>query len=267
MTTTNTEIATTVKQLFHNASGLVIFAGAGMSVDSGIPDFRGNSGIWTSDKQNFIKFASGSAFHKNPLDSWNFYITRFMRHGDSIPHRGYHQLLDCHPDIYVVTSNVDELFHKCGYDSRKIFEIHGNLREIQCSRGCTRELQPMPVFTHTATSTDQLPHCHHCGSVMRPNVKMFNDPWFVFTQTQRQADSFSEWLMGKTNVLGVEIGAGLSVPNIRIMATECTHALIRINPHDHTVSRPQDLSICSTAVDGINTLVELLSDRAMKVNE
>ena len=251
-----------IKQIFDNADGVIIFAGAGMSVDSGIPDFRGKSGIWTAEKDNFIKFASGNAWFNYPLEAWNFYIARFMAYRDIRPHRGYtdlkNMLESLGKDVYVMTSNVDEHFEKSGYDVDKIYTIHGDLKHIQCSNKCCRDLHPMPNFTAPLDSIDEAPHCPKCGSIMRPAVMMFNDPWVVMNEIDRQAALCLEWMDTKSNIVGIEIGAGLVVPSLRIYGEERTSTLIRINPYDFQIHRPDDIAIEASAIDGIDRLIKML---------
>lgn len=251
-----------IKQIIDDADGILILAGAGMSVESGIPDFRGTSGLWTAEKDNFIKFSSGNAWHNIPLEAWNFYISRFLTYRDLTPHRGYYDLKEAldrlGKDVYVMTSNVDAHFEKSGYDVDKIYTIHGDLKHIQCSKKCCRDIHPMPEFTETLTSLEQAPHCERCGSVMRPVVMMFNDPWMVTTNIDLQAMSCLHWINSKENIVGIEIGAGLAVPSLRIYADERTKTLIRINPHDYQINRTQDIAIQATAIEGISTLIQLM---------
>lgn len=251
-----------IKQLIQEADGILILAGAGMGVDAGIPDFRGKSGLWSAEKDNFIKFASGPAWHEHPLETWNFYIARFISCQSLEPHRGYYDLKNIlekqNKDVYVMTSNVDGHFEKAGYLVDKIYTIHGDLKHIQCSNKCCRDTYPMPQFTHELTNISEAPHCPKCGSVMRPVVMMFNDPWMVTTKIDLQAMACLNWILSKNNIVGIEIGAGLVVPSLRIYGEERTSTLIRINPYDFQVNRPQDISIEATAIDGIDTLINLL---------
>jgi len=251
-----------IKDIINNADGIMILSGAGMGVDAGIPDFRGKSGLWTAEKDNFIKFSSGNAWHERPLEAWNFYIERFISCEKLKPHDGYYvlkNLLDSlEKDTYVMTSNVDGHFEKAGYDVEKIYTIHGDLKNIQCSSKCCRDIHPMPLFTKLLDSLDEAPHCQKCGSVMRPLVMMFNDPWFVTTNVDTQASSCLDWMSTKKNIVGIEIGAGLAVPSLRIYGEERTQTLIRINPHDFEIHRPQDIAIEASAIDGIDTLMNIM---------
>ncbi len=253
-----------IKQIISEADGVAIFAGAGMSVDSGIPDFRGKDGLWTAEKQNFLKFSAGKAWHVHPIDTWNFYISRFLAHRNSEPHRGYYQLKEALDELgidsYVLTSNVDGFFEKAGYDSKKIYTIHGDLKYIQCSAKCCRDYRPLPQFSGLLNSVSEIPQCHWCGAIMRPMAMMFNDPWFVTTHIDKQALDCWSWMSTKTNIVGIEIGAGLAVSSLRVYGQERTATLIRINPHDYTITRPQDISIKATALEGIATLAQILAE-------
>lgn len=241
-----------------NADGVVITAGAGMGVDAGIPDFRGNTGLWTAEKDNFIKFADGSAFHERPLEAWNFYIQRLMKYSRLEPHRGYHDLQRIHHDTFVVTSNVDGHFERSGWDPQKIYEIHGNLKWIQCSNHCCDDVQPMPQFEEALSSLEDAPHCPHCGAVSRPVVMMFNDFWVDLALIEQQSMRYDAWSKNKKNIIGIEIGAGTAVPSIRNFGERFTSMLIRINPHDPQIYRIQDVSIPATAIEGIDTLFNIL---------
>lgn len=259
---TDTQITQHIRDIINNADGVVVTSGAGMSVDSGIPDFRGKSGLWTAEKDTFIKFADGSAWHERPLETWNFYITRLLNYSRLEPHRGYRDLQKLHPDMFAVTSNVDGHFKRSGWSEDRVYEIHGNLEWIQCSRHCCAAMQPMPEFGEPLQSLADAPHCPHCGEVSRPVVLMFNDPWFVATVEMRQSLKYLNWAADKENIVGIEIGAGTTVPSIRIFGEQQTKTLIRINPHDHEINRKQDIMLPYSAVAGIDLLLNILGHTA-----
>jgi NAD-dependent SIR2 family protein deacetylase len=247
-----------IKELWHQAEGIVILAGAGMSVDSGLPDFRGATGLWTEAKENFLKKATAKSFDTNPLDAWNFYVGRMIKYQDTVPHEGYKILLDLlqshNKKSFVVTSNVDGHFLKAGYDPQYLYEIHGNLRKIQCTQPCCRNLPSMPKFSSLLTSEQEIPKCPYCNKNARPNVLMFNDPGIVWTQIDQGQENFRNWAVSKMEVLGIEIGAGTGIPSIRIFGQERTTNLIRINPHEFVTSRTSDLGISAGGLEGIRAL-------------
>jgi hypothetical protein len=75
---------------------------------------------------------------------------------------------------------------------------------------------------------------------------------------EEQSQRYLQWSKDKQNIVGIEIGAGLAVPSIRIFGEERTQTLIRINPHDFQIHRTQDVSIQDTAIGGIDTLFKML---------
>lgn len=259
MTTDTQQHIEKIANAIRNADGVVITAGAGMGVDAGIPDFRGKSGLWTAEKDNFMKFSDGSAWEERPLEAWNFYISRLIKYSKLEPHRGYYDLQKIHHDTFVVTSNVDGHFKRSGWDQKKIYEIHGNLEWIQCSVHCCTDMQPMPQFENELSELSQAPHCPHCGAVSRPVVLMFNDSRFVGTEAMKQSLRYLDWAVDKENIIGIEIGAGTTVPSIRMFGVQQTQMLIRINPHDHEIDRKQDVLIPDTAINGIDTLFKILA--------
>lgn len=251
-----------ISDLFHAADGIAILAGAGMGVDSGLPDFRGNNGMWTKAKEDFITHATARGFDDDPVTAWNFYINRIIKYGDTRPHDGYHHLLkmlkDHQKDYFVVTSNVDGHFHKAGYDPNRIYEIHGDLAHAQCNQPCTRDVYPMPTFTATLSSDNEIPRCPRCQHILRPNVMMFSDSSLVWKNIDHGEDRYRAWAAPKMSLLGIEIGAGTVIPSIRYFGEERTSALIRINPNESEVNRRQDVGIAATAVNGIDLLVSFL---------
>lgn len=251
-----------ISSMFQAADGIVILAGAGMGVDSGLPDFRGNDGMWTKAKEDFVARATARGFDDDPVPAWNFYINRIIQYRDVQPHDGYHQLLramlDHGKDYFVMTSNVDGHFHKAGYDPDRIHEIHGDLRHAQCNQPCTRDVYPMPAFTAALASADEIPRCPRCQHILRPNVMMFSDSSLVWKNIDHGEDRYRAWAAPKMNLLGIEIGAGTVIPSIRYFGEERTAALIRINPHESEPSRRQDVGIAATALAGIGMLVDML---------
>lgn len=253
----------TIRNLFGNSDGVVILAGAGMGVDSGLPDFRGNSGLWTQAKEDFVSLATARGFDDDPMKSWNFYIRRMLMYGNIEPHAGYRILRDLlegiSKDHFVVTTNVDGHFLKAGYDPGIIYEMHGDLRHAQCNQPCTRDIYAMPRFTAELATEEEMPRCPNCGYVLRPNVMMFSDSSLIWRNIDAGEDRYRKWAANKMCILGIELGAGTAIPSLRWFGEEKTAALIRINPAEHQTSRSQDIGIPATALRGIMLLDDALS--------
>ena len=146
----------------------VALTGAGISTESGIPDFRGAGGIW----QRFDPYevASIDAFHRDPARVWEFYALRLDVLADARPNPAHHALARLEAAGLVravITQNVDRLHAAAG--SKDVVEVHGTIARARCLRCGTlvegaglRALLP-------------LPHCPRCGAVPKPDVVMFGE--------------------------------------------------------------------------------------------
>ncbi len=230
--------------LIVNADGLLICAGAGMGVDSGLPDFRGEEGFWNAYPAlktagiGFQQIARPYAFLSNPEQAWGFYGHRLKLYRDTTPHDGYRILREMGEKLshgaFVFTSNVDGHFQRAGFN--RICELHGSIHHMQCIDGCEGGVWPVSFVPNV--DEDQcrlvtpLPRCPACGGVARPNVLMFWDNAWLSHRTDRVRPQLESWLEGVENLVTIEVGAGKAIPTIRQFAQRQKGALIRINLHD-----------------------------------
>jgi NAD-dependent SIR2 family protein deacetylase len=136
--------------LIDQADGLLITAGAGMGVDSGLPDFRGTEGFWKAYPAlakagiHFQTIASPEAFRSSPHLAWGFYGHRLNLYRRTLPHDGFQILLDLADSMprgaFVFTSNVDGQFQKAGFRDSEICEVHGSIHHLQCLKGCAGDI-------------------------------------------------------------------------------------------------------------------------------
>jgi NAD-dependent SIR2 family protein deacetylase len=172
----------------RGARVLIVTAGAGMGVDSGLPDFRGPAGFWRAYPMYerlglaFEDAADPVHFGDDPAFGWGFYGHRLRLYRETVPHAGF-GLLRAWADRYrlatfVVTSNVDGQFQKAGFDPARICEIHGSIHHLQCQRPCSDRIwenhEEIPV-DETTMRAQVVPRCPGCGAVARPNILMFSD--------------------------------------------------------------------------------------------
>lgn len=243
-------------ELIRSADALLIAAGAGMGVDSGLPDFRGTQGFWNAYppyaklKLDFVTLANPRWFASDPELAWGFYGHRLMLYRATQPHAGYGLLRDWAATTehggFVFTSNVDGHFTRAGFCPDRIVEIHGSLDWLQCTRSCG-----VGLFSSTACSVrvDEttfhaavpLPSCPECGSLARPNVLMFGDMDWADARTRTQIGRLERWLesLGHGTFAVIECGAGLAVPSVRRFCEDAVRrgrgSLIRINPREPDV--------------------------------
>jgi NAD-dependent SIR2 family protein deacetylase len=265
---------TLAKNAIQNADALLITAGAGMGVDSGLPDFRGDAGFWKAypslgDKGiRFSQIANPKWFDTKPKTAWGFYGHRLNLYRETQPHRGFQLLLDAARQMncgyFVVTSNVDGHFQKAGFAAERVVEIHGSINHLQCSVPCVETLWPatdlqMEVDLENFQANSPMPCCPKCGSTQRPNILMFGDSRWVEARSSDQERQFDHWLnsIQDKRLVIVECGAGTAIPSIRHISSQCAkkpgHTLIRINPRDHDV-QAGEISIPTGALEGIEQL-------------
>ena len=256
------------------AGALLITAGAGMGVDSGLPDFRGNTGFWKAYPAyeklgvSFSDLANPEWFTVDPALAWGFYGHRMGLYRRTRPHRGFQILrrwAEMVGDSFVFTSNVDGQFQKAGFDPHRIVECHGALSHMQCTRDCGVGLFdafPYEVDVHPSSFRAQgkLPACPECGSLARPNVLMFGDFGFDEGRVASQMGAYRDFLDGVSGPLViVESGAGTHIPTVRAQGEKLLRqfpdaTLIRLNPREsqglsRTISLPMPALMGLDAID------------------
>ncbi|MCM1129861.1 MAG: hypothetical protein NC211_08095 [Alistipes senegalensis] len=251
---------TAAAQLIRQADGLLIGAGAGMGVDSGLPDFRGNEGFWKAypflgkARIPFIQIADPSAFSDNPRLAWGFYGHRLQLYRDTLPHKGFQILQAFAANMahgsFVFTSNVDGQFQKAGFLPETVLECHGSIHYLQCTGPCSRAIWPACNLTVAIDKENcrwkpELPLCPECGALARPNILMFNDWAWISDRTDSQSGRFNQWWQTLRHPVVIEIGAGLAIPTVRRFCESVSAPLIRINPADPGINRqnPQAISL------------------------
>lgn len=239
------------------AEALVITAGAGMGVDSGLPDFRGDEGFWNAYPPyrhlgvSFIEMANPAWFYRDPSFAWGFYGHRRNLYRSTSPHRGFECLLrwgESKPGKYFVfTSNVDSQFQKAGFSSERIDECHGSIEWNQCTGDCgigvfKADEETLEVDAVTLRAKGDLPSCPKCRELARPNILMFGDFGWDSKREYAQNLQLYKWLeeIKSLKIVIVECGAGSAIPTVRHfgegVAREFESAvLIRINPRDPEV--------------------------------
>lgn len=264
-----------------SAEALVITAGAGMGVDSGLPDFRGKQGFWQEYPViarlglSFEEMANPLWFKTDPALAWAFYGHRLNLYRRSVPHAGFSRLLEIGRSkprgYFVFTSNVDGQFQKAGFAPERIVECHGSIHHFQCAEGCAREIwdgesETVKIDEISFRALEPWPRCRQCPSLARPNVLMFGDWSWLGDRTEAQHDRFSKWLdeleEAAASVAVVELGAGSAIPTVRhtseSLADRFKGTLIRINPREAEVS-DHHFGLALGAAEGIQRIREFSS--------
>jgi NAD-dependent SIR2 family protein deacetylase len=236
-----------------SAEALVVTAGAGIGVDSGLPDFRGDEGFWKAYPPlgrlgiSFVSMANPTWFERDPALAWGFYGHRLHLYRETRPHSGF-ALLRTWAEVmpaghFVFTSNVDGQFQKAGLAASRIVECHGSIHHLQCCSPCTMDIWDgattnVVVDPETFRASQPLPRCPHCDGLARPNVLMFGDWSWIGDRHADQERRFQQWLgsLSGVRLVVIEIGAGSAVPTVRMTSEKLARrfggTLIRINPRE-----------------------------------
>jgi NAD-dependent deacetylase len=156
--------AEALAELIRAAQPCVVLTGAGVSTESGIPDFRSSGGIWTQYDPS--EYATIEAFRRDPEKVWEFYSLRGELLAGAEPNDAHRALAELERRGLVqavVTQNVDGLHQRAG--SRDVVPVHGSLDEVVCLECGRRE--PWPA--------EGVPRCPACGAVLKPGVVMFGE--------------------------------------------------------------------------------------------
>ncbi|RKE34698.1 NAD-dependent SIR2 family protein deacetylase [Paraburkholderia sp. BL23I1N1] len=248
----------------READGLLITAGAGMGVDSGLPDFRGRDGFWCAypalrhQGLSFEDVANPAMFAEHPELAWGFYGHRLKLYRKTVPHEGF-TILRRWADrmtrgAFVFTSNVDGQFQKAGFSGSRVRECHGSIHALQCLNACTNAIWSAEEFhpqvdEEMSILENPMPRCPRCGSLARPNILMFGDWGWVDAPYEKQMQRLDAWISTVAKLVVVELGAGKALPTVRRFSEKnARNRLIRINPREASTNTSHGVGLEGGAV-------------------
>jgi NAD-dependent SIR2 family protein deacetylase len=229
------------------ARSIVITAGAGMGVDSGLPDFRGNKGFWDAypalKGYPFEEMANPRWFKSEPRRAWGFYGHRLNLYRDTIPHEGFNILRQWteEKDYFIFTSNVDGAFQKVGFSEQKIIECHGSIHYVQLLEADEdteiSSAKDIKIIVDKAEVLAAEPLPRRDGKILRPNILMFGDWSWLPERSMKQENRLGRWLnaIDSEKTVVIEMGAGTAIPSVRRFSEQLQFegmTLIRINPRE-----------------------------------
>lgn len=276
METDWTEEFSRCADLIAQADGLLITAGAGLGVDSGLPDFRGSGGLWRAypalgrARLQFAEIANPAAFRTHPRLAWGFYGHRLRLYRQTTPGPAFGILKSIASQLpagaRIFTSNVDGHFQKAGFDPRHIVECHGSIHHLQCMTGCRGGVWPADDFEPEVDEAACLllnaaPVCPWCTSLARPNILMFGDADWIDTRTQHQYARYASWRSSLDRLLVIEIGAGTAVPSVRLFGEQQGTPLIRINADDASTAADRGVSLPMSGIAALRGIEAALLTR------
>ena len=164
-----------LSQYISEAKNIVIFTGAGISTESGIPDFRGPQGVWKTNTPIYFQDFIGSEEVRK--DSWKRKFSGqdiIKKAKPNIGHLAVAEVINKHESAYLITQNVDNLHQDAGVPDDKITEIHGNAHYASClDCGIRYELNSIKkAFLENET----VPYCDSCGGIIKTATISFGQP-------------------------------------------------------------------------------------------
>ena len=168
----------------------VVFTGAGISTDSGIPDFRGPSGYWKKNQPIMFEDFIGS--EEVRIKSWTRHFEGGHRLGNAEPNAGHHfvaALMQHQPAAWLITQNVDGLHQRAGSPPKQVIEIHGNATYASCLEcGARYQLEALRTVFE---SSGKPPYCDMCGGIVKTATISFGQPMSEQAMREAQARSLA----------------------------------------------------------------------------
>ena len=208
------EQAKTFVNLINNSKFAVAFTGAGISTESGIPDYRSpGTGLWEKMDQSVVSLGG---FLQKPSAYYDYAAELYPVRSAARPNSAHALLADLEEKGVlkgVITQNVDGLHHEAGSD--RVHELHGSLRQVVCIE-CA-ELEPMQSAMERVFSGQNPPLCHSCGGVLKPNAVFFGEslphvPWESSVDLARSSDLFI------TIGSSLQVSPASSLPDLAVRA-------------------------------------------------
>ena len=223
--------------LIAGSQRIVAFTGAGISTESGIPDFRSPGGIW--DRYAPIQFADFLASAEARKETWRRGLQTYPVVAAAEPNAAHLALVELERRgqlIGVVTQNIDGLHHRAGHEPDRVIELHGNAHGVRC---LTCEMEATREVVHArVTAGEEEPPCVDCGGILKPTTVSFGEPMprrpLARAETlMRQADLVL--VVGSTLVvypaaglpeIGVRGGSKLAIVNMTLTPLDDLAAVV-----------------------------------------
>ena len=242
-----------VVNVLGRARRLLFITGAGMSADSGLPTYRGEDGLYRAQQStahglSIEQALSGPMLRLRPDITWHYLLELERSTRGATPNRGHHVIaeMDRYFDaVWVLTQNVDGLHRRAG--SRNVLDVHGNLRELQCTR-CGSQ-STVDTYAHLSIP----PRCPECQGLIRPKVVLFGEDlpseklerlWYEFGAGFDAIFSVGTSSLFEYIIEPVRMGQAMGIPTFEI------------NPESTTVSDLVDVRITEKAATALDMIWE-----------
>lgn len=249
-----------VADLILKSRRLVVFTGAGVSTESGIPDFRGPDGLWTKYDENDFTIDRFLASAECRRKQWQVFGEDFLGavSEPNAAHLAVAELyrlgkLDC-----VITQNIDNLHQKAGLPDDVVFELHGNMRRAVCL-GCHKSFSFEAIAVRLKAG-ELIPDCPDCRGILKPDVVMFGEQLpekTLYEASRRSANADLFIVIGST--LTVYPAAYMPVYAVRSGAK-----LVIINLGDTPMDREAEVCIHARAGDTMAAILAAVTGDSLQ---
>ncbi len=241
-----------LKNLLHQSHRTVVISGAGMSTESGIPDFRSENGFW--EEADILSKMSDAHLNAQPEDFWLHFKQTFMnpRFMSAVPNEGHLALAEVAAvgkQIKIFTQNVDGLHQMAG--SMNVYELHGNIRHAFCPKCHTR-------YGISHILAEDVPHCNYfdmkgneCQEALHPDVVLFDQ------MVRHMEDAF--YAVVRADLLLV-LGTSLLVDPVASLPqyVSAEHKLAIVNLDETYIDKRADLVIHASVGRTVSRAIEQL---------
>ena len=237
---------------------LVAFTGAGISTESGIPDYRGPNGLWTTGSAKPVTYEDFMSSEKARLEWWHALPGRYAQNRGTTYNTGHTALVELERAgilAATVTQNIDGLHIEAGADPERVIELHGNTRTIRCTN-CGR-IYPIADFVETAANLTAPPACPNCGGILKSGTIAFGQP-------MPQDEIKTAFAMAQSTGVMLVVGSTLLVnpaAHVPAVAKASGAYLAIINIGETALDNDADLRLEAPAGPALTTLTRLLLAR------
>jgi NAD-dependent deacetylase len=234
-------------ELIRGRQPCVVLTGAGVSTESGIPDFRSPTGLWA--QVDPMEYASLQAFQADPEKVWRFYAPRIEMLTGAEPNAAHRALAELERRGLVqavVTQNIDLLHERAG--SREVIEVHGSIRTATCP-DC-RAVHPLEEVLALLEAAPP-PACRECGAVLKPDVVFFGE-------LLPEAAIDRAYALAREGALMLVVGSALEVHPVADLPLETLRAgglLAIVNRGPTALDERAELKIDGSAGETLSALL------------
>jgi len=243
-------------QIIKEARKILVFTGAGMSTESGIPDFRSPGGVWSKYDPSDFYFDKIISSEKTRERYWEMSTEFYNTMKDAVPNRAHLAIKTIEESgklLAIVTQNIDNLHHKAGNSPEKIIEIHGTAFSVSCL-SCGKKYDRTDI-QYRLNSGVKVPYCDDCAGILKPDTVSFGQamPQDKMEDALRYASECD---------LCIVLGSSLVVypaASVPAKAVQSGAKLIIINRDETPIDAEADLVCHESVSEALEQMVENLN--------